>query len=1182
MENNRFKILAIDDNFDNLITIQALVSEAFPLADVIIALNGNEGLTLAATEKPDVIMLDIIMPGMDGFEVCKLLKENKGLRDIPIIFVTALKGDKESRIRGLEVGGDAFLAKPIDESELVAQIRAMVKIRQAHIERKNENQRLELLITEKTNELKKTHKATLNLLEDLRTEIDTRRETETALRESEKKYRLITEKISDVVWILDLNGKSKFVSQSIEKFTGYTVDEYLAQTIDERFTPSSAKYAKELLHSEVKKYLNKEINPDEFKKTIILDYLCKDGSVKTGELLISPYLNDDEELIGVHGVTRDITERKIAEDRLLESESLYRAILEASPDFIIITDVQGNVLMASPSALHRFSADEHNQVIGKNIIDFIDPKDHERMLFDFNRSTQGVKSGPNEYKCITAAGKIIDIEVKGGYLYDSEGKIAKLVFNARDITERKLAQEALEKSEEKYREFVENSPEAIALYSNGIVTYVNKECLRLMRATSKDQLVGMQVIDFIHPDNRELVYERMKNVAIAEINASFPVVEEKYMRLDGTPIYVEVKVMPLMVDGIPSIQLTARDITDRKVVQEALVESENRYQTFINNNMNLIFVKDEQFRYLVVNDALAKFFNKPKSEILYKTDLELASPDIILPCTSSDQKAINATEPFMIEEKLGDKIYETIKFPMPLTNNRRGIGGIMRDITARKVSERALEDSQQELQTIYDNAPVMMSMIDNERRILFTNKAFGSLIDSTHEFAPDGRIGTIIGCINSTESEFGCGFGEDCKNCNLRIAIADTFKTGNGHNNIEYNCHSINENKKISLLASTAIIQHKNQKNVLLCFHDITDRKNAEDALQKSEMLLRTFIDNSPFEIWARDNRNIGILENKKFVDNYGSIIGKNTNNDNRVDPETIQNWEKINARAFTGETVEEEYEFFVKNEKRFYQQIIFPIRNISKIIGIAGFNIDITERKAAEQALQESQELLKKFAAHLQNVREEERVLLAREIHDELGQILVAVKIDMGMLKNDMIKSIGEKDSSALRKINDLIVLVDNTIKTARKIMTNLRPEVLELLGFSEAVRLHAKNFEERFKTVCKYSNAIPEYEFDTQQAIALFRIIQEAMNNVAKHAKATKINIDVKRMKETIILEIKDNGVGFDAGNKKNYESYGLIGMKERIFLLDGELNIISEINKGTTVQIKLPYLESKNGNN
>jgi len=186
---NRKKILAIDDNKDNLTSLKALIYEAFPDFVTLTALTGKKGLELATLEDPDVVLLDIVMPEMDGYEVCQRLKENSNLRDIPVVFVTAMKGDKESRIRALESGAEAFLAKPIDESELTAQIRAMVKIKTANIERRDEKARLASLVEEKTRELRIANQVTLNLLEDLKKENEARKRSETELQEKERLLR---------------------------------------------------------------------------------------------------------------------------------------------------------------------------------------------------------------------------------------------------------------------------------------------------------------------------------------------------------------------------------------------------------------------------------------------------------------------------------------------------------------------------------------------------------------------------------------------------------------------------------------------------------------------------------------------------------------------------------------------------------------------------------------------------------------------------------------------------------------------------------------------------------------------------------------------------------------------------------------------------------------------------------
>lgn len=167
MENRRVKIVAIDDNPDNLISLRALINEAFPNAEFYMETNGMQGIELVAAKHPDVVMLDVVMPGMDGFEVCKRLKADSELCDIPVVFLTAIKGDKEHRIHALNLGAEAFLAKPIDETELVALIRAMVKIRKAYVDKKDENERLNNLVSIRTRQLEKELEDRKRIMADL-------------------------------------------------------------------------------------------------------------------------------------------------------------------------------------------------------------------------------------------------------------------------------------------------------------------------------------------------------------------------------------------------------------------------------------------------------------------------------------------------------------------------------------------------------------------------------------------------------------------------------------------------------------------------------------------------------------------------------------------------------------------------------------------------------------------------------------------------------------------------------------------------------------------------------------------------------------------------------------------------------------------------------------------------------
>ena len=288
MENRIVKILAIDDNKDNLTILKALIMEAFPNAIMLTAFSGQKGLEIGEKEEPDVILLDIIMPGMDGYETCRKLKADKKLCDIPVVFVTAIKSDKASRIKALESGADAFLTKPIDESELTAQIRAMLKIREANIEKRNDRERLAILLEEKTRELVK----------------------------SEAKYRQIAENVTDVVWMADLDMKTTYITPSVVKMLGESPEAHMKRTVEEKFTPDSLKRLQTLLSEELER--EKDLKSDKSRSQIIeLEHYRADRSGIWVSIHTSFLRDENGTVIGLQGVSRDITESKQTENELL-------------------------------------------------------------------------------------------------------------------------------------------------------------------------------------------------------------------------------------------------------------------------------------------------------------------------------------------------------------------------------------------------------------------------------------------------------------------------------------------------------------------------------------------------------------------------------------------------------------------------------------------------------------------------------------------------------------------------------------------------------------------------------------------------------------------------------------------------------------------------------------------------
>ena len=360
-------------------------------------------------------------------------------------------------------------------------------------------------------------------------------------------------------------------------------------------------------------------------------------------------------------------------------------------------------------------------------------------------------------------------------------------------------------------------------------------------------------------------------------------------------------------------------------------------------------------------------------------------------------------------------------------------------------------------------------------------------------------------------------------------------------------------------------------------FQDITERKESEESLFKMKKAINT----SGEVIFLTDQEGVFTYINPAFTSLYGftsdEIIGQTTPRILHSDALNKTVYEDFWETLLKGDEVRGE----IINKKK--DGTLINIESSStpildednKIIGFLGIQRDITQRKSAEKALNNSQQQLRNFAAHLQNIREEEKIAVAREIHDDLGQMLVALKIEIGLFNQKMMKGDSIKSDEIITEFDQLSGMIDKTIKTTRRIMSGLRPEILDSLGFIEAGKSYVDEFEERNDIACQFESEISELKINSQQALALFRILQEALTNIVKHAKASAIKIHISTHSDKFVLEISDNGIGFDVNHKVRNDSYGMIGMKERVLLLDGELNITSEQGKGTCLRVEMPYL-------
>jgi PAS domain S-box-containing protein len=240
----------------------------------------------------------------------------------------------------------------------------------------------------------------------------------------------------------------------------------------------------------------------------------------------------------------------------------------------------------------------------------------------------------------------------------------------------------------------------------------------------------------------------------------------------------------------------------------------------------------------------------------------------------------------------------------------------------------------------------------------------------------------------------------------------------------------------------------------------------------------------------------------------------------------------------------------------------------------------EISERRYAEEKLGEANEQLHALTASIVSVREEERTTLSREIHDELGSSLTGLKMDLMLIKRNIHENLNVQTIAyVLENISSMSRLIDSTIVMIRKIVTDLRPEILDELGLIEAIRWYAEEFQKHTEVVVQVTIFPRNFSIGKMQTTELFRIFQEVLTNVSRHSRASGVLVFLKRDKHFCTLRIKDNGIGIREEDIGRKNSFGLMGMRERTSLMQGKFKIAGKAGEGTTITIEIPISDHEN---
>jgi PAS domain S-box-containing protein len=429
---------------------------------------------------------------------------------------------------------------------------------------------------------------------------------ETALRESEEKYRLLAVNTTDVIWTMNLQGEFTYISPSVQKFLDLTQEEALQKNIDSTLTPESAAIAKQILSEtlELIKAGNKQII-----RTLILEFYCKNGSTVWGELTVNTFFNDNQQLLGFVGISRDITERRKAEQKLIQT----MAAVESASDAIGISDANNQIIYRNKALadLFEYETSEELQAAGGWQVCFKDPMVGKEI---YDHIIQG-KSWTREIEMVTKSRRVFPAFVRADTIHDDNNNIIGLLGIITDITERNRSREKLQNSEQLFRSLAEYSPNMILIIIKDKIYYVNQLCEKKLGFTKEELYAPDFDIDSLCiPEHLEVF---KKNLHLSSIGKEVKPFELLMTDRGGKVLYTMVITQPIQIGEEQAILGVIVDISEQRwaedIVKQKAHQIDNFFKIMVDRELKLVNLKKE------VNQLLEKFGKKAKY-IFYDND----------------------------------------------------------------------------------------------------------------------------------------------------------------------------------------------------------------------------------------------------------------------------------------------------------------------------------------------------------------------------------------------------------------------------------------------------------------------------------------------------------------------------------------------------------------------------------
>ena len=958
-----------------------------------------------------------------------------------------------------------------------------------------------------------------------------------ALKNKEEKYRSLIEQASDGIVITDMEGIILEVNNSIKQMIGFDEEEMIGYHI------------KTYLPEDDIENIPLRINELMQGKSLLYErrIVKKDGTVIDVE--VNSKMASSHTLIGF---IRDITGRKKHENTLM-----YQArLLESVSDAVTSLDMNRCIVSWNNACqeLYGFTTEE---VIGKRIpelLTFEYPDADDEAVFKqvFN---EGQWKGEFDFIHPKTKEKI-NLLSNINLLKNEDGIASGIIITSKNITDRKQVEEEIRISNERFGLIAAVTNDAI--WDHDLIknqTWGNKKLYSMYGVEAGEEKINFEMfLGHIHPDEKAGMINRMEQAM--ENKASSISETFRFKTEDGRyKIFFDRACIEYDDNGKPVRILGAmQDITEREEIKKQILREKDLSDKIINSLPGIFYLYNKEGKFLKWNQNLETVSGYTADEITsmhpidfyherYKPLLATKIANVFI----AGQDNVEAG--FLLKSKKEIPYYftgQSIEY-----EGETCLMGVGLDFSEKEKSESIIKASEEKFRTIIEQASDGIFIADEETYLVDVNNAGCKMSGYTLAELKKLKFLDVVP-------------PEDIAKNPLRITIME-------------NGESVINERRLIRKDGTIIEVEISAKKLLdgryqFFVRDITERKKADEILQQSEKKYKLLFYNNPLPMWMTSIPDLGIIDvNEAAIKHYGysSEDFLKLNAKDMRPPEDVEDF--VNEVKKTGPGINtttarrhKKKDGTIIHVETYRHEIFYEQRRVW-----LSLSHDVTEQQLAKELLQKSYEDIRQLASNLQTIREDERTNIAREIHDELGQQLTGLKMDLHWLT----RKINSTDDEINIKMKESIELINKTIVFVRKISTDLRPSILDDLGLLPALEWQGEEFEKRSGTKIIFINQIGDIVMQPGVATAIFRIYQELLTNIAMHANATIVTARLDKDAERLYFSINDNGVVFDLETIDNKKILALLSIKERTLLFGGTYHFESTPGKGSVINISFP---------